>query len=101
MDDFLQNHQFKHREHTQEEEIEQGEHQYIPQHTALVVLGILPESDQTGQRGNQGAHAADVDTHQQLLIILGELAQQNGCGNVTDKLTACRCYKQCAFFKKE
>ena len=47
---------------------------------------VLAEGDQTGKRCDQGARAADVDAEQQLTVIIGELGEQNGTGNVADAL---------------
>jgi len=53
---------------------------------ARVVRHVLAEGDQTCERGNECAGAADVHAKQQLTVVVGELGEQNGAGDVTDDL---------------
>lgn len=49
-------------------------------------MSVLPEGDQTGKGGDQSAGAADIDAHQKLGVIVCELAEQNGRGDIADEL---------------
>ena len=51
-----------------------------------IVLNVFPEGDKAGQRGDQRAGAADVDTQQQLPVVVREMGQQDGRGNIADEL---------------
>ena len=48
------------RKNNEKCKIESRKQQNIVQRLALILLGIFPESNQAGQRGDQRAHAADV-----------------------------------------
>ncbi|MBR1989512.1 MAG: hypothetical protein IJ987_03490, partial [Firmicutes bacterium] len=73
-------------EDEEEAEIKSGEHLHIVASLAGVVLGILGEGDQAGQRGDQSTGAADVHTYQQVRVVVGELGQQDSGGNIADEL---------------
>ena len=77
----------------QEAEADGGEQRYEPPRLPLDVLGVLPEGDETGQRGHQRPCAADVHAHQQTLVVVGEPAQEDGGGHVADDLTGQRRYR--------
>ena len=51
------------------------------------MFDIFTEGNQTCQGCYQSSHAPDIDAHQQISIIFGELGQKYGWGNITDELT--------------
>ena len=61
------------------------------------MAGVLAEGDQAGQRGNQRAGAADVHAHQQIGVVAGELAEQDGRGHIADHLAGQDAEQQRAF----
>ena len=63
------------------------------------MLHIGAEGNQTCQRGDEGAHATDVDAKQKLRIISRELGEENGGGNVADYLTGKNGYQKGAMFE--
>ena len=68
---------------------------------AFVVLAVFPESNQAGKGGDQCAYTANVDTQQQVLIVICKLGQQNCRGNIADYLTGQDRYKQRVFLQEE
>lgn len=96
----LKQHGFR-RQHREEKHVEQGEDRKVMQGLSTVVSGVFAEGDETCQRGNERARAADVNAHQQLTKIVGELREQNGGWHVTDELTGQNADKKCTFAQQE
>ena len=48
--------------------------------------GVFSEGDKACKRSNQRTCSTDVDAHQKMMIVVGELRQENRRGYVTDAL---------------
>ena len=62
--------------------------------------GEFSESNQTCQRGNQGADTPNVYTQKKLGIIVCELRKKNCRGNVTDDLAGTDGHQQSVLFQQ-
>ena len=82
-------------------EIKGGKQQDVIAGFSFVVLGVFPEGNQTGQGGNQRAHATDVDAQEKMLVIVCKLGQQDRRGDIADDLAGQHGNQQGVFLQQE
>ena len=94
---FIKKH--KRCQHNQKSEIEQGEHTDIVARLFRIMLGVLTERYQTGERRNKRTDAADVHADKKIRIVGCKLRQKNRRRNITDALTRGDAEKQGVLFR--
>ena len=85
-DFFLLYKEAENQKHDEEREVEGGEAGDVGACSAGVMRHVFAEGDQACERRDEGAGAADVDAQQQFTVVIGELGEQDGAGDVTDDL---------------
>ena len=66
---------------------------------SFLLLGVFPEGDQAGKRGDQRAYTANVHAQQKLLVVGGKLRKQDRRRHIADDLAGGHGKQQCALFQ--
>ena len=74
------------QKHDEKREVEGGEAGDVGACPAGVMRQVFAEGDQACKRRDEGTGAADVDAQEQFTVVVGELGEQDGAGDVTDGL---------------
>ena len=85
------------RQQDQKSKVEDRKGPHVVPDLSGLVLDVFAEGDQTCQGSDQGSRAANVHAHQEILVVLGELGEQDRRGHVTDNLAGRHAEQEGAF----